>query len=160
MRSVTVIDLRLCDRKKSLGARRFGLYWIRFTFAANSRSGSSSAVVVSNCYQLAWILAVSRVASEVCDSRSWLKFKREHSPLFLLPSWRWRSPPSKWFGYPLTTKLMRAKLVLTWQTITRGSCVRKAWKPSSSRPISIFLNLEASLHSLLSFAWTLTRPTN
>ena len=25
MRSVTVIDLRLCDRKKSLGARRFGL---------------------------------------------------------------------------------------------------------------------------------------
>ena len=25
MRSVTVINLRLCDRKKSLGARRFGL---------------------------------------------------------------------------------------------------------------------------------------
>ena len=50
---VTVTDLRLCDRKKSLGARRFGLYWIRFTFAVNSRSGSSSAVVVSNCYQLA-----------------------------------------------------------------------------------------------------------
>ena len=25
MRSVTVIDLRLCDRKKRLGARRFGL---------------------------------------------------------------------------------------------------------------------------------------
>ena len=82
MRSVTVINLRLCDRKKSLGARRFGLMWIRFTFAVNSRSGSGSAVVVSNCYQLAWILAVSRVASEVYDSRRWLKFKRDHSPLF------------------------------------------------------------------------------
>ena len=50
---VTVTDLRLCDRKKSLGARRFGLLWIRFTVATNSRSGSGSAVVVSNCYQLA-----------------------------------------------------------------------------------------------------------
>ena len=30
----------------------------------NSCSGSGSAAVVSNCYQLAWILAVSRVASE------------------------------------------------------------------------------------------------
>ena len=48
----------------------------------NSCSGSGSAVVVSNCYQLAWISAVSRVASEVYDSRSWLKFKRDHSPLF------------------------------------------------------------------------------
>ena len=28
----------------------------------------------------------------------------------------------------------------------RDSCVRKAWKPSSSRPISIFFNLEAFTH--------------
>ena len=49
----TVIHLRLCDRKKSLGARRFGLWWIRFTFAVNSCSGSGSAAVASNCYQLA-----------------------------------------------------------------------------------------------------------
>ena len=48
----------------------------------NSCSGSGSAVVVSNCYQLAWILAVSRVVSEVCDSRRRLKFKLDHSPLF------------------------------------------------------------------------------
>ena len=33
-------------------ARGFRLEWIRFTFAVNSFSGSSSAVVVSNCYQL------------------------------------------------------------------------------------------------------------
>ena len=96
---LTVIHLRLCDRKKSLGARRFGI----------SCSGSGSTALVSNCYQLAWIISVSRVASEVCDSR-WLKFKS--SPLFSPPSWRLRSPLSKWFGYPLTTKLVRAKLVL------------------------------------------------
>ena len=33
-------------------ARGFRLEWTRFTFAVNSFSGSSSAVVVSNCYQL------------------------------------------------------------------------------------------------------------
>ena len=54
MRSVTVIDLRLCDRKKSLGARRFGLYWIRFTFAVNSRSGSSSTAVVALKFKKKW----------------------------------------------------------------------------------------------------------
>ena len=47
-----------------------------------SGSGSGSAAVVSNCYQLAWIVSVSRVPSEVCDSRRWLKFKLDHSPLF------------------------------------------------------------------------------
>ena len=30
----------------------------------NSCSGTGSAAVISNCYQLAWILAVSRVANE------------------------------------------------------------------------------------------------
>ena len=30
----------------------FRLEWTRFTFVVNSFSGSSSAVVVSNCYQL------------------------------------------------------------------------------------------------------------
>ena len=30
----------------------------------NSSSGSGSAAVVSNCYQVAWILALSRVGSE------------------------------------------------------------------------------------------------
>ena len=29
-----------------------------------------------------FIVSVSRVASEVCDSRRWLKFKLDHSPLF------------------------------------------------------------------------------
>ena len=48
----------------------------------NSCSGSGSAAVVSNCYQLAWILAVFRVASEVCDSGRWLKFKLDYSPQF------------------------------------------------------------------------------
>ena len=33
-------------------ARGFRLEWTRFTFAVNSFSGSSSAVVGSNCYQL------------------------------------------------------------------------------------------------------------
>ena len=47
---LTVIHLRLCDRKKSLGARRFEPQWIRFTLAVNSCSGSGSAAVVSNCY--------------------------------------------------------------------------------------------------------------
>ena len=37
----------------------------------NSCSGSGSAAVVSNCYQLAWILAVFRVASSLrADDRS------------------------------------------------------------------------------------------
>ena len=37
----------------------------------------------------------------------------------------------------------------------------KAWKPPSSRPISwIYFEFRSKLHSLLSFAWTLTRPTN
>ena len=47
----------------------------------NSCNGRGIAVVVSNCYQLDGILAVSRVASRVCDSRRWLKFKLDHSPL-------------------------------------------------------------------------------
>ena len=81
---LTVIHLRLCDRKTSLGARRFEPQWIRFTLAVNSCSGSGSAAVVSNCYQLAWIVSVSRVASEVCDSRRWLKFKLDHSPLLAI----------------------------------------------------------------------------
>ena len=80
---LTVIHLRLCDRKKSLGASGLGLWWIlRFAFAVNSCSGYGSTVVGSNCHQLAWSLAISRAASEVCDSRSWPKFKLDHSPLF------------------------------------------------------------------------------
>ena len=56
--------------------------------------------------------------------------------------------------------MVNRQMINSWQTITRGSCVSKAWKPPSWRLILIYLNLEASLHSLLSFAWTLTRPTN
>ena len=33
-------------------ARGCRLEWTRFTFVVNSLSGNSSAVVVSNCYQL------------------------------------------------------------------------------------------------------------
>ena len=51
-------------------------------------------------------------------------------------------------------------MINSWQTITRGGCVRKAWKPPPRDPFQYILNLEASLHLLLSFAWTLTRPTN
>ena len=29
-------------------------------------------------------------------------------------------------------------MINSWQTITRGSCVSKAWKPPSSRPILIY----------------------
>ena len=47
----------------------------------NSCNGRGIAVVVSNCYQLDGILALSRVASRVCDSRRWLKLKLDHSPL-------------------------------------------------------------------------------
>ena len=79
---LTVIHLRLCDHKKSLGASGLRLSWILgFAFAMNSCSGCGSAVG-SNCHQLAWSLAVAQVAKEVCDSRSWLKFKLGHSPLF------------------------------------------------------------------------------
>ena len=38
--------------------------------------------------------------------------------------------------------------------------MRKVWKPPSSQPILIYFEFWTSLHSLLSFAWTLTRPTN
>ena len=51
-------------------------------------------------------------------------------------------------------------MINSWQTITRCGCLRKAWKPPPRDPFYCILNLEASLHSLLSFAWTLTRPTN
>ena len=56
--------LRLCDRKKSLGARS-SLWTLvdKIHIRLHSCSDSGSAVVVSNCYQLAWILAVSRVSS-------------------------------------------------------------------------------------------------
>ena len=47
-------------RRAYLAACGFGLKWTRFTFAVNSFSGRGSAVVVSNCYQLAWISAISR----------------------------------------------------------------------------------------------------
>ena len=48
-----------------MAACDFRLKWTRFTFAVvNSFNGSSSAVVVSNCYQLVWISAISR-------SRKW-----------------------------------------------------------------------------------------
>ena len=80
---LTVIHLRLCDRKKSLGARRFEPQWIRFTLAVNSCSGSGSAAVVSNCYQLAWILAVSRVASEVLRLEEMAEIQaRSQPPIF------------------------------------------------------------------------------
>ena len=50
-------------RAKYIAACYFRLEWTRFTFAAvNSFNGSSSAVVVSNCYN--WISAISR-------SRKW-----------------------------------------------------------------------------------------
>ena len=52
------------------------------------------------------------------------------------------------------------QMINSWQTITRGGCVRKAWKPPPRDPFQYILNLEASLHLLLSFAWTLTRPAN
>ena len=52
------------------------------------------------------------------------------------------------------------QMINSWQTITRGGCVRKAWKPPLRDPFEYILNLEASLHSLLSFASTLTRPRN
>ena len=41
------------------------------------------------------------------------------------------------------------------QTFTRGSCVSKAWKAPPRDPFEYILNLEANLHSLLSFPWTL-----
>ena len=49
----------------------------------NSCSGSGSAAVVSNCYQLAWILAVSRVASEVLRLEETAEIQaRSQPPIF------------------------------------------------------------------------------
>ena len=49
----------------------------------NSCSGSGSAAVVSNCYQLAWILAVSRVASEVLRLEEMAEIQaRSQPPIF------------------------------------------------------------------------------
>ena len=33
--------------------------------------------------------------------------------------------------------MVNRQMINSWQTITRGSCVSKAWKPPSSRPILI-----------------------
>ena len=57
---LTVIHLQLCDCKRSLRARGFGLQRTWFTFVVNNFSGSGKAVVLSNCYQFAWISAVYR----------------------------------------------------------------------------------------------------
>ena len=47
------------------------------------------------------------------------------------------------------------------ETITRGGCEESLTKTPSSSPILISFEFsEASLHALLSFAWTITRPTN
>ena len=49
----------------------------------NSCSGSGSAAVVSNCYQLAWILAVFRVASEVLRLEEMAEIQaRSQPPIF------------------------------------------------------------------------------
>ena len=34
-------------------------------------------------------------------------------------------------------------MINSWQTITRGSCVSKAWKPPSSRPILIYFEFRS-----------------
>ena len=34
-------------------------------------------------------------------------------------------------------------MINLWQTITRGGCVRKAWKPPSSRPILIYFEFRS-----------------
>ena len=47
------------------------------------------------------------------------------------------------------------------ETITRGGCEESLTRTPSSSPMLIcFEFLEASLHALLSFTWTITRPTN
>ena len=57
-------------------------------------------------------------------------------------------------------KWITVKWLNSWQTITRGGCVTGSLKTSFVRPILIYFELEARLHLLLSFEWTLTRLTN
>ena len=62
--------------------------------------------------------------------------------------------------------MVNRQMINSWQTITIGSCVSKARKPLSSRAILIYFEFRSKPppprgpHSLLSFAWTITRPTN
>ena len=51
-------------------------------------------------------------------------------------------------------------MINLWQTITRGGCVRKAWKPPSSRPILIYFEFRSKPSLVTVISWTLTRPTN
>ena len=51
-------------------------------------------------------------------------------------------------------------MINLWQTITRGGCVMKAWKPPSSRPILIYFEFRSKPSLVTVFAWTLTHPTN
>ena len=44
------------------------------------------------------------------------------------------------------------QMINSWQTITRGSCVSKAWKPPSSRPILIYFEFR-SKPSLITVIW-------
>ena len=50
-----------------------------------------------------------------------------------------------WHFRPLQNlKWVTAKwLTRSWQTITRGSCLSKTWKPPSSRPISIYFEFRS-----------------
>ena len=46
--------------------------------------------------------------------------------------------------------MVNRQMINSWQTITRGSCVSKAWKPPSSRPILIYFEFR-SKPSLITF---------
>ena len=39
--------------------------------------------------------------------------------------------------------MVNRQMINSWQTITRGSCVSKAWKPPSSRPILIYFEFRS-----------------
>ena len=63
----------------------------------------------------------------------------------------WPSQNLKWITAIWLTHGKQLQEVALW---------RKLENPPPRDPFQYILNLEASLHSLLSFAWTLTRPTN
>ena len=45
--------------------------------------------------------------------------------------------------------MVNRQMINSWQTITRGSCLSKTWKPPSSRPISIYFEFRSKLSLII-----------
>ena len=77
----------------------------------------------------------------------------------LLTDLAWHDILHRHFRPLQNRKWLTAKWLTYGKHYKRWLC-EEAWKPRSSRPILIYFEFRSKLHSLLSFAWTLTRPTN